>query len=114
MSIIQQPTLFDIQILQELEIEVKYQEFFSPLELTPLIALFQKENTVGAPVTINYEAALRAVLVSFLEGIPTIKALVMRIKQDVRFKLSLGFLFGDRDPSEATFSRILHVLSQRI
>ncbi|THB60376.1 DDE transposase, partial [Vagococcus silagei] len=54
MSIIQQPTLFDIQILQELEIEVKYQEFFSPLELMPLIALFQKENTVGAPVTINY------------------------------------------------------------
>ncbi|THB60637.1 DDE transposase, partial [Vagococcus silagei] len=41
MSIIQQPTLFDIQILQELEIEAKYQEIFSPLELTPLVALFQ-------------------------------------------------------------------------
>ncbi|MGX6979596.1 transposase [Vagococcus elongatus] len=62
----------------------------------------------------NYEAAIRALMIHFLEEIPTIKALVTRIKQDIRFKLSLGFLYGDRDPSEATFSRILQTLSENI
>lgn len=112
MSIIQQPTLFDSQILEELAIEEKYNEIFSPLELSSLVGLFQKEARVGAPITVNYEASLRALMVSFLEGIPTIKALVIRIKQDLRFKLSLGFLYSERATSEATFSRILHTLSE--
>lgn len=80
MSIIQQPTLFDIHILEKLEIEEKYQEIFSPLELSPLVALFQKETKVGPPITVNYEASIRALLVRYLEGIPTVSALVLRIK----------------------------------
>lgn len=63
MTIIQQPTLFDIHILEKLEIEEKYQEIFSPLELSPLVALFQKETKVGPPITVNYEASIRALLV---------------------------------------------------
>ena len=65
MSIIQQPTLFDMQILEQLDIEEKYFEIFSPLDFSPLVGLFQKEKSVGAPITINYEAALRALVVSF-------------------------------------------------
>lgn len=112
MSIIQQPTLFDMQILEQLDIEEKYFEIFSPLDFSSLVGLFQKEKSVGAPITINYEAALRALVVSFQEGIPDVKTLVDRIRSDLRFKLSLGFLYSDRAPSEATFSRILHTLHQ--
>lgn len=112
MSIIQQPTLFDIHILEKLEIEEKYQEIFSPLELSPLVALFQKETKVGPPITVNYEASIRALLVRYLEGIPTVSSLVLRIKQDLRFKLSLGFLYSDATTSEATFSRILQTLAE--
>lgn len=38
--------------------------------------------------------------------------MVNRIKSDLRFKLSLGFLYSDRAQSEATFSHILHTLSE--
>ena len=112
MAIIQQPTLFDLEILEQLDIEEKYVEIFSPLEFSPLVGLFQKETSVGAPISINYEAAIRALIISFLEAIPDVKTLVARIKSDLRFKLSLGFLYSDRAPSEATFSRILHTLSE--
>lgn len=112
MSIVQQPTLFDLQILEQLDIEEKYLAIFSPLDLSSLVFLFQKDTSVGAPITVNYEAAVRALLVRYLEGIPTVAALVSRIKQDVRFKLSLGFLYSERTPSEATFSRILQSLER--
>ncbi|MGG5372763.1 transposase [Enterococcus sp. AZ196] len=112
MSIIQQPTLFDLQILEQLDIKEKYLTIFSPLDLSPLVFLFQKNTLVGAPITVNYEAAVRALLVSYLEGVPTVAALVARLKQDVRFKLSLGFLYSDRTPSEATFSRILQTFDR--
>lgn len=111
MSIIQQPTLFDLHILEQLDIEEKYFEIFSPLDFSPLVGLFQKDSSVGAPITVNYEASIRALIISYLEGIPDVKTMVERIKQDLRFKLSLGFLYSDRVPSESTFSRILHTLS---
>lgn len=112
MSIIQQPTLFDLEILEQLDIEQEYFELFSPLDFSPLLGFFQKEKSVGAPITVNYEAAIRALVISYLEAIPDVKSLVNRIKSDLRFKLSLGFLYSDRAPSEATFSRILHTLAR--
>ncbi|SDH76727.1 Transposase domain [Aneurinibacillus thermoaerophilus] len=42
-----------------------------------------------------------------LEGIPTIKLLVRRLKTDVLFRLDCGFSFSDRVPSEASFSRLI-------
>lgn len=111
MAIIQQPTLFDLEILEQLDIEEKYLEIFSPLDLSTLVVLFQKEKAVGAPISVNYEASIRALVVSYLEAIPDVKTLVARIKSDLRFKLSLGFLYSDPTPSEAMFSRILHTLS---
>lgn len=59
MAIIQQPTLFDLEILEQLDIEEKYLEVFSPL-----LWLFQKEKAVGAPLSVNYEAAIRALIIS--------------------------------------------------
>lgn len=40
MAIIQQPTLFELEILEQLDIEEKYLEIFSPLDLSPLLWLF--------------------------------------------------------------------------
>jgi transposase len=42
-----------------------------------------------------------------LEGIPTIKLLVCRLKTDVLFRLDFGFFFSDRMPSEASFLRLI-------
>ncbi|MBU5363183.1 hypothetical protein KQI58_19250 [Enterococcus raffinosus] len=94
MAIIQQPTLFDLEILEQLDIEEKYVEIFSPLDLSPLlVGLFQKEKAVGAPISVNYEAAIRALIISYLEAIPDVKTLVARIKSDLLFKLSLVSLY---------------------
>ncbi|GMA08350.1 hypothetical protein GCM10025886_15010 [Tetragenococcus halophilus subsp. flandriensis] len=42
MSIIQQPTLFDIDYLEKLDIQEKYKEIFSPIDWTKVLDLFQK------------------------------------------------------------------------
>lgn len=73
MTIIQQPTLFDIDFLEQLDIQEKYAQIFSPLEWEELLALFDKDTAVGAPVTINYEAVLRSILARFYEQIPSQK-----------------------------------------
>lgn len=112
MTIIQQPTLFDIDYLEQLTIQERHQEIFSPLDFSKILVLFQKEKRVGAPIKVNYEACLRAIVTRYLERIPTTKALVRRLKDDLKFKMSLGFLYSEAIPSEATFSRIYKVLAQ--
>ncbi|MGM0110168.1 transposase [Enterococcus sp. DIV0187] len=112
MSIIQQPTLFDLDILMQLDIEEKYTELFSPIELSAVLKLFEKESRVGPPITVNYEAALRSMMVRFIEKIPTIHDLVTRLENDLRFKLSLGFLYSQPVPSESTYTRIGQTLAE--
>lgn len=111
MTIIHQPTFFYIEILLELEPIERYGELFSPLPIEKVVALFDKDHRVGRPVTVNYEATFKAFVVRYIEGIPTIKALIKRLKEDLVFKLSLGFLYSERIPSEATFSRFAHELT---
>lgn len=55
MAIIQQPSLFDFRNLEQLDIKEKYLEIFFPLDLSPLVGLFQKEKAVCAPLSVNYE-----------------------------------------------------------
>ncbi|SDK23768.1 transposase, partial [Alkalibacterium thalassium] len=93
MSIIQQPTLFDIDFLEKLDVQEKYQEILSPLEWGKVLALFEKESRVGPPVKLNYQALLRSLMVRIHENIPTQKALIARLKSDLRLKLSVGFLY---------------------
>lgn len=110
MTIVQQPTFIDIEVLMQLDIKERHAEIFSPIDFTPVLNLFQKDKTIGAPISLNYEAAIRALISRLIEGIPSIKALVQRLNEDVSFKLSLGFLYSERVPSESTFCRIMKVL----
>ena len=75
MSIVLQPTLFDIDYLLELDVNERYAEIFSPINFSPIHRLFQKDSEVGAPITVNYEACFRAIVVRYIEGIDTMKAL---------------------------------------
>lgn len=47
-----------------------------------------------------------------VEHIPTIKALVHRLKSDPIFKRSLGFEYISKTPSAATFTRFINKLSE--
>ena len=95
----------------QLDIQERHAHIFSPIDFYPIVLLFQKETRVGAPISLKYEAAFRAMMTSYIEVIPSTKALVRRLHEDVSFKLSLGFLYSERVPSEASFSRIMKTLN---
>ncbi|MGM0124148.1 hypothetical protein IGI37_001522 [Enterococcus sp. AZ194] len=114
MTIIQQPTLFELDILASLDVKERHAEIFSPIDFLKLTSLFKKDTAVGTPITVNYASTIRAVLTRFLEKIPTMNALIQRLKEDAAFKLSLGFLYAEEVPSKSTFSRVLTVLSENI
>lgn len=114
MSIIQQPTLFDIDYLEKLDIQEKYKEIFSPIDWTKALDLFQKDTKVGPSITVNYEAVLRSLMARIDQKIPTQKALIQRLKSDLRLKLSVGFLYSDPIPSEATYSRVMATLATHL
>src|SRR5699024_8187953 len=114
MSIIQQPTLFDIDYLEKLEIQEKYLEIFSPLDWTKILTLFEKDSRVGPSIKVNYEAVLRSLMARIDEKIPTQKALIQRLKSDLRLKLSVNFLYSQAIPSEATYSRVMATLANHL
>jgi len=114
MSIIQQPTLFDIDYLEKLDIQEKYKEIFSPIDWTKVLDLFEKDSNVGPSITVNDEALLRSLMARIDQKIPTQKALIQRLKSDLRLKLSVGFLYSEPIPSEATYSRVMAVLANHL
>ncbi|AQY52285.1 hypothetical protein UE46_15515 [Listeria weihenstephanensis] len=114
MAIIHQPTLFDMETLLTLEPMKRYSEIFSPLPLVKIVRLFDKPTRMGRPLSLNYEATFKALVIRYVEGIPTIKALVKRLNEDLMFKMNLRFLYSEHVPSEASFSRFTHVLSQHV
>ena len=67
MSILQQPTLFDIDFLAQLDCHERHAEIFSPIDFTPFLRLFDKQTCIGPPISVNYEAAIRAFITRFLK-----------------------------------------------
>ena len=111
MSIIQQGSLFDMQDFYELEPSKRFEAVFSTLHIEPLLFTVNKKSVYGAPTELNYPAMIYALVARILERIPTIKDLIKRLTQDFMFRLDCGFLFSDRIPSEASFSRLTSKLS---
>lgn len=112
MSIIRQGSLFDIQDLYDLEPSKRFESIFSTLTIEPVLAVVSKKSIYGAPTELNYPAMVYALVARIVERIPTIKDLVKRLKQDYLFRLDCGFLFSDKTPSEASFSRLTAKISQ--
>src|SRR5699024_12795929 len=69
---------------------------------------------VGPSIKVNYEAVLRSLMARIDEKIPTQKALIQRLKSDLRLKLSVGFLYSQAIPSEATYSRVMATLANHL
>ena len=66
----------------------------------------------GAPRALNYGAMIQSLAIRIVERIPTVKDLVKRLKYDLLFRLDCGFLLSDSVPSEASYSRMVDVISQ--
>ena len=112
MPIIRQESLFDMQDLYELEPNKRFEAIFSTLHIEPLLVVVSKKTVYGAPTELNYPAMIYALVARIVERIPTIKDLVKRLRHDFMFHLDCGFLFSDRIPSEASFSRFTQKLSE--
>ena len=112
MSIIRQGSLFDMQDLYEMEQTNRFEAIFSTLHIEPLLFAVNKKTVNGAPTELNYPAMIYSLVARILERIPTIKDLIKRLKKDFLFRLDCRFLFSDRIPSEASFSRLTSKLSE--
>ncbi|QOS99862.1 transposase [Brevibacterium sp. JNUCC-42] len=55
---------------------------------------------------------LYSLVARIVEWIPTVKDLRKRLKHDFIFRMECGFLFSDSLPSEASYSRLVHKLSE--
>ncbi|MCF6095196.1 transposase [Microaerobacter geothermalis] len=107
---IRQGHLFSLQDLFDLEPTQQYQAIFEGIDITPILTIVGKKSWKGTPQSLNYSAMIYALCARILEGIPTIKLLVRRLKRDLQFRLDCGFLLSDRTPSEASFSRLIRKL----
>ncbi len=107
MSIVRQESLFSMQFLFDLEPTQRYDEFFSAIDISPILTIVAKKSNFGRPVELNYPAMVQALVVRIVERIPEIQLLVKRLNTDLRFKVDCGFLVSDPVPSEASFSRMI-------
>ena len=112
MTIVKQMRLFDIHELMEMESSRRFDAILATFDLQPIFQLFRKTTMHGAPRALNYGAMIQSLAIRIVERIPTIKDFVKRLKNDLLFRLDCGFLLSDSVPSEASYSRMVDVISQ--
>ncbi|WP_240378234.1 transposase, partial [Bacillus piscicola] len=112
MTIIRQQSLFDMHELYAMEPTQHFEAVFSPLNLNPIWVLLGKSSNMGAPRQLNYSAMVYSLIARVVERIPTIKDLIKRLKRDPVFRFDCGFLHSDPIPSEASYSRMIGVISE--
>lgn len=112
MTIVKQMSLFDIQELLEMESSRRFDEIFATFDVQPIFQLFSKKTLRGAPRELNYGAMIQSLIIRIVERIPTIKDLIKRLVNEPLFRLDCGVLVSDVVPSEASYSRMIDVISQ--
>ena len=112
MTIVKQISLFDIQELLDMESSHRFDAIFATFDVQPIFHLFSKKTMRGVPRELNYGAMIQSLIIRIVERIPTIKDLVKRLVHDPLFRFDCGFLVSDPVPSEASYSRMIEVISQ--
>ena len=112
MTIVKQMSLFDIHELLKMESSRRFDAILATFDVQPIFQLFRKKTMRGAPRELNYGAMIQSLIIRIVERIPTVKDLVNRLTYDFVFRLDCGFLVSDTVPSEASYSRMVDVISQ--
>lgn len=76
------------------------------------LRFFDKKMHQGALRELNYRAMSYSLIAGMVEGTPTIKHLVKRLKQDPFFWLDSDFLLSDDWPPGASYSRMITTISK--
>lgn len=112
MTIVKQMSLFNIHELFKMESSRRFDAILATFDVQPIFQLFRKKTMRGAPRELNYGAMIQSLIIRIVERIPTVKDLVKRLTVDLVFRLDCGFLVSDTVPSEASYSRMVDVISQ--
>lgn len=112
MSIIRQESLFDMQVLFDLEPTQRFNSVLSGIDIHPILDVVMKKSQFGPKQSLNYPAMIYSLIIRITDRIPFIKDLVKRLSTDLRFKVDCGFLVSDEIPSEASYSRMITLISE--
>ena len=112
MPIIRQESLFDMKVLFDLEPTHRFNSILSGIEIHPILDVVMKKSRFGPKQSLNYSAMIYSLIIRITERIPFIKDLVKRLSTDLRFKVDCGFLVSDEIPSEASYSRMITLISE--
>jgi transposase len=112
MPIIRQDSLFDMQILYDLEPTHRFNAVLSGIDIYPILDVVMKKSRYGQPQTLNYAAMIYSLIIRITDRIPFIKDLLTRLEKDLKFKIDCVFLVSDEIPSEASYSRMITLISE--
>ncbi len=101
-----------MQILFDLEPTHRYNSVLSGIDIHPILDVVMKKSRFGPKQTLNYSAMIYSLIIRITDRIPFIKDLVKHQDKDLRFKVDCGFLVSDEIPSEASYSRMIILISE--
>lgn len=101
-----------MQVLYDLEPTHRYDAVLSGIDIHPILDVVTKKSRFGRPQTVNVPAVIHSLIIRIIERIYFIKDLIKRLKTDLSFKVDCGFLVSDEIPSEASYSRIITLISE--
>ncbi|CEO90576.1 transposase (fragment) [Syntrophaceticus schinkii] len=107
---IRQQCLISFEDALKMQPETRLEKIFSTLDLKPIISRLPRKH--NGPRGYNAKYKLRALIAAKIEQIPTMAALVRRLKNDPVFRYICGFGVIASVPSEATMSRFLRELTE--
>lgn len=110
MSLIRQQSLFDMQVLFDLEPTQRFNSVLSGIDIHLILDIMMKRSRFGPKQSLNYSAMIYSLILRITERIPFIKDLVQRLSTDLRFKVDCEFLVSDEIPSEASYSRMITLI----
>lgn len=112
MPIIRQESLYDMKILFDMEPTHRFNSILSAIDIHLILDVVIKKSRFGPKQSLNYSCMIYSLVIRITERIPFFKNLVKRLTSDLRFKVDCGFLISDEIPSEASYSRMISLISE--
>ncbi|QXM06950.1 transposase [Crassaminicella indica] len=109
---IRQTTLFSFEEIISFQQETKLEMIFSQLDISTLASSIRKSSSEKGPKGYDPVCLIYSLLAMQVERIPTIKDLVLKLKENPILRYSCGFEVLGKTPSESTFSRFLEKLAE--
>jgi len=106
-----QTTLLTLDQIIKMQPLTKLQAILTFVDYSIMLETFKIDYSKRGPKGFSYVSLLNALIAMQIDKIPTVKALVTRLKTDPVLRVTCGFESIGKTPSQATFSRFIEKLS---